>query len=45
MQYFNQILTAALEVLDDPEPSIREIALSLILEMLSHQVQEESLLQ
>ncbi|XP_068664574.1 CLIP-associated protein-like [Aristolochia californica] len=36
-KYFNQILTAVLEVLDDPEPSTRELALSLILEMLSNQ--------
>lgn len=37
-QYFNQILTVVLEVLDDPDSSIRELALSLIVEMLNHQV-------
>ncbi|XP_077226767.1 CLIP-associated protein-like isoform X2 [Tasmannia lanceolata] len=36
-KYFNQILTAVLEVLDDPDSSIRELALSLILEMLNNQ--------
>ncbi|KAJ3706355.1 hypothetical protein LUZ61_010060 [Rhynchospora tenuis] len=36
-KYFNQILTAVLEVLDDSEASIREHALSLILEMLNNQ--------
>ncbi|KAG9447723.1 hypothetical protein H6P81_013851 [Aristolochia fimbriata] len=36
-KYFNQILTAVLEVLDDPDPSVRELALSLILEMLNNQ--------
>lgn len=38
MQYFNQILTAILEVLDDSDSSIRELALSLIVEMLKNQV-------
>lgn len=38
MQYFNQILTAVLEVLDDNDSSIREVALSLINEMLKNQV-------
>lgn len=38
LQYFNQILTAALEVLDDSDSSVRELALSLILEMLNNQV-------
>lgn len=38
MQYFNQILTAVLEVLDDSESLTRELALSLILEMLKNQV-------
>lgn len=37
-QYFNQILTAVLEVLDDPEASVRELVLSLMLEMLNNQV-------
>lgn len=37
-QYFNQILTAVLEVLDDSESWTRELALSLILEMLKNQV-------
>jgi len=36
-KYFNQILTAVLEVLDDSESSIRELALSLISEMLKNQ--------
>ncbi|KAL3365081.1 hypothetical protein AABB24_010301 [Solanum stoloniferum] len=36
-KYFNQILTAVLEVLDDSESWIRELALSLILEMLKNQ--------
>ncbi|XP_058094985.1 CLIP-associated protein-like [Magnolia sinica] len=36
-KYFNQILTAILEVLDDPDSSIRELAISLILEMLNNQ--------
>lgn len=38
MQYFNQILTVVLEVLDDSDSSIRELALSLIIEMLKNQV-------
>lgn len=37
-QYFNQILTAVLEVLDDSEASVRELVLSLMLEMLNNQV-------
>ncbi|CAN4113719.1 unnamed protein product [Withania somnifera] len=36
-KYFNQILTAVLEVLDDSESWSRELALSLILEMLKNQ--------
>ncbi|OIT06900.1 clip-associated protein [Nicotiana attenuata] len=36
-KYFNQILTAVLEVLDDSESLTRELALSLILEMLKNQ--------
>ncbi|MFS7888508.1 putative armadillo-like helical, CLASP domain, TOG domain-containing protein [Helianthus anomalus] len=36
-KYFNQILMVVLEVLDDPDPSIRELALSLIAEMLKNQ--------
>ncbi|KAL0437301.1 UNVERIFIED_CONTAM: CLIP-associated protein [Sesamum radiatum] len=36
-KYFNQILTAVLEVLDDPDSSIRELALALIVEMLKNQ--------
>ncbi|XP_058101370.1 CLIP-associated protein-like isoform X2 [Magnolia sinica] len=36
-KYFNQILTAVLEVLDDADSSVRELALSLILEMLNNQ--------
>ncbi|KAH7862848.1 hypothetical protein Vadar_010223 [Vaccinium darrowii] len=36
-KYFNQILTIVLEVLDDSESSIRELALSLIFEMLRNQ--------
>ncbi|KAG4959413.1 hypothetical protein JHK87_036046 [Glycine soja] len=35
--YFNQILTVVLEVLDDSDSSIRELALSLIVEMLKNQ--------
>lgn len=37
-QYFNQILTVVLEVLDDEDFSIRELALLLISEMLKSQV-------
>ncbi|CAJ2632810.1 unnamed protein product [Trifolium pratense] len=36
-KYFNQILTAVLEVLDDLDSSVRELALSLIVEMLKNQ--------
>nr|XP_043619104.1 CLIP-associated protein [Erigeron canadensis] len=36
-KYFNQILMVVLEVLDDPDSSIRELALSLIAEMLKNQ--------
>lgn len=36
-KYFNQILTVVLEVLDDSDSSIRELALSLIMEMLKNQ--------
>ncbi|XP_057508381.1 CLIP-associated protein-like isoform X1 [Actinidia eriantha] len=36
-KYFNQILTVVLEVLDDSESSICELALSLIIEMLKNQ--------
>ncbi|KAJ9547859.1 hypothetical protein OSB04_020402 [Centaurea solstitialis] len=36
-KYFNQILMVVLEVLDDADSSIREIALSLIAEMLKNQ--------
>ncbi|KAI3694364.1 hypothetical protein L1987_77329 [Smallanthus sonchifolius] len=36
-KYFNQILMVVLEVLDDPDPSIRELALSLIAEILKNQ--------
>ncbi|KAK9282224.1 hypothetical protein L1049_005138 [Liquidambar formosana] len=36
-KYFNQILTVVLEVLDDSDSSIRELALSLIVEMLKNQ--------
>ncbi|XP_055832463.1 CLIP-associated protein-like [Solanum dulcamara] len=36
-KYFNQILTAVLDVLDDSESWTRELALSLILEMLKNQ--------
>lgn len=38
LQYFNQILTAVLEVLDDPDSTTRELSLSLIVEMLNNQV-------
>ncbi|KAK9146310.1 hypothetical protein Sjap_006213 [Stephania japonica] len=36
-KYFNQILTVVLEVVDDPDSSIRELSLSLIVEMLNNQ--------
>ncbi|KAK9055667.1 hypothetical protein SSX86_026752 [Deinandra increscens subsp. villosa] len=36
-KYFNQILMVVLDVLDDPDSSIRELALSLIAEMLKNQ--------
>ncbi|XVE78036.1 hypothetical protein DITRI_Ditri13aG0111900 [Diplodiscus trichospermus] len=36
-KYFNQILTAVLEILDDSDSSIRELSLSLIVEMLKNQ--------
>lgn len=36
-KYFNQILTAVLEVLDDPDSSVRETVLLLIAEMLRNQ--------
>ncbi|KAJ8616826.1 hypothetical protein MRB53_036198 [Persea americana] len=36
-KYFNQILTTVLEVFDDPDSSIRELALSLMLQMLKNQ--------
>ncbi|XP_027093801.1 CLIP-associated protein isoform X1 [Coffea arabica] len=36
-KYFNQILTVVLEVLDDSDSSIRELALSLVVEMLKNQ--------
>lgn len=38
LQYFNQILTVVLEVLDDSDSSIRELALALVIEMLKNQV-------
>ncbi|XP_017604079.1 CLIP-associated protein-like [Gossypium arboreum] len=37
IKHFNQILTTLLEVLDDSDSSIRELALSLIVEMLKNQ--------
>ncbi|XP_043704779.1 CLIP-associated protein [Telopea speciosissima] len=36
-KYFNQILTVVLEVLDDSDSSTRELALTLIVEMLNNQ--------
>ncbi|XWS36529.1 hypothetical protein CRYUN_Cryun20dG0092600 [Craigia yunnanensis] len=39
-KYFNQILTSVLEVLDDSDSSIRELALSLIVEMLKNQKED-----
>ncbi|XP_012569378.1 CLIP-associated protein isoform X2 [Cicer arietinum] len=36
-KYFNQILTVVLEVLDDSDSSVREFALTLIVEMLKNQ--------
>ncbi|KAF9612295.1 hypothetical protein IFM89_038865 [Coptis chinensis] len=41
-KYFNQILTVVLEVLDDPDSLIRELALSLLVEMLTNQVSSEA---
>lgn len=38
LQYFNQILTVVLEVLDGSDSSVRELTLSLIVEMLKNQV-------
>ncbi|XP_042432458.1 CLIP-associated protein-like isoform X2 [Zingiber officinale] len=40
-KYFNQILTAVLEALDDSDPSTRELALSLIFGMLNNQSEME----
>ncbi|KAF9611077.1 hypothetical protein IFM89_026961 [Coptis chinensis] len=40
-KYFNQILTVVLELLDDPDSSIRELALSLLVEMLN--IQKDSM--
>ncbi|XLR03053.1 hypothetical protein S83_069251 [Arachis hypogaea] len=37
LQYFNQILTVVLEVLDDSDSSIKELALSMLVEMLKIQ--------
>ena len=37
-QYFNQILTVVLEVVEDEDFSVREVALLLISEMLKSQV-------
>lgn len=37
-QYINQILTAVLDVLDDSDSSARELALTVIIEMLKNQV-------
>ncbi|KAG8065201.1 hypothetical protein GUJ93_ZPchr0004g38275 [Zizania palustris] len=44
-KYFNQILTAVLEVLDDSDSSTRELTLSLVAEMLNNQKEamEESI--
>ncbi|KAF6144341.1 hypothetical protein GIB67_024568 [Kingdonia uniflora] len=36
-KYFNQILTVVLELLDDPDSGIRELTLSLVVEMLNNQ--------
>ncbi|KAH7387488.1 hypothetical protein KP509_16G025400 [Ceratopteris richardii] len=36
-QYLNQILTGLLEAVDDSDPSVRELSLSTILEMLGNQ--------
>uniref|UniRef100_A0A2P2MUJ3 CLIP-associated protein isoform X1 n=2 Tax=Rhizophora mucronata TaxID=61149 RepID=A0A2P2MUJ3_RHIMU len=36
-KYFNQILTAVLEILDESDSSIRELALLLIIEMVKNQ--------
>lgn len=38
MQYFNQILTIVLEVLDDSDSLIRELGLLSIAEILQNQV-------
>eukprot|EP01018_Ginkgo_biloba_P013531 Gb_32971 [translate_table: standard] len=37
MVYFNQILTGVLDALDDPDSAVKELALSVIVEMLSNQ--------
>jgi CLIP-associating protein 1/2 len=36
-KYFNQILTVVLEVLDDSDPSVRELSISLMVEMVNNQ--------
>ncbi|KAG6483908.1 hypothetical protein ZIOFF_060694 [Zingiber officinale] len=38
--YFNQILAAVLDVLDDSDPSVQELALSVIVRMLDNQKSE-----
>lgn len=38
LQYFNQILKAVLEVLDDPNSSTREVTLQLVTVMVNKQV-------
>jgi len=38
LQNYNQIITLVLEALDDPEATIRELAASVMLEMLKNQV-------
>ncbi|XP_042422440.1 CLIP-associated protein-like [Zingiber officinale] len=39
-KYFNQILAAVLDVLDDSDPSVQELALSVIVRMLDNQKSE-----
>lgn len=40
VQYFHQILTVVLESLDDPDAVLKELALTVIYEMLSNQVND-----
>lgn len=42
VQYFHQILTVVFESLDDSDATIRELALSVVSEMLRYQVYRRS---